>query len=237
MHGLPLVLSFALSRLTPRVIHVCRRTGFGHGQRTSRTGKPSEEASDEEEESKSSRSSSRHRNGSGVAFASRVGATPPKKKAVEAARVAVGARKTELAAAAKARQSESLPRQRKSSWRIQRKGRPRERRRRTREARRRKQRRGLRAMSLSRWNEQQAPKRVLPAKTSRLEHYKQSTTYFCCIYVLYVCCLFSIACLHPRLRFRWPRFPSFGCPACMLLDLLLEEYLAFSAAFRFWGPR
>ena len=59
------------------------------------------------------------------------------------------------------------------------------------------------------------PQKSIPAKSMRIEHYKESTSYFKDIRVYFVCCLYCFWCLRARFSKWLPRFLRplrSGCP-------------------------
>ena len=76
----------------------------------------------------------------------------------------------------------------------------------------------------------------MPAKTTRFEHYKESTQFMNGTQVLYTSHVLCFACLRQCFQRRSPRYARDPRAGSLLPDVLLEDISVFFASFRFWSP-
>ena len=80
------------------------------------------------------------------------------------------------------------------------------------------------------------PQKPMPAKTTRFEHYKESTQFMNDMEVLFASHALCFACLRQCFQRRLPRYACDPRAGSLLADMLLEDICVFFASFRFWSP-
>ena len=81
------------------------------------------------------------------------------------------------------------------------------------------------------------PHKLVPAKTTRFEHYKESTQFMNDMQVSFTSHVLCFVCLQPcsqRHLLGYARHPRSGS---MVPDMLLRDIRMFFACLRFWSPR
>ena len=79
------------------------------------------------------------------------------------------------------------------------------------------------------------PQKSMPAKTTRFEHYKESTQFMNDMRVLFTSHALCFACLRPCFQRRPPRYARDPRAGSLLPEMLLEDICVFFAFFRFWS--